>query len=204
MPDRELTAEMSATAAITEAVVWKITDEQLSWWTPCAGYDVSDLLNHLMGVFTVAERAGRKAPEAGAAMLYLDRMGEGWRERFAILSTAAVQPWTTAQAWQGQTALLGRTFQAAAAGRRLLGELVVHGWDLATALGVEYEPDPSAVRAVHAYFADSLADGRNPIAWGPAVPVPETAPMLHRLLGLSGRHPSWPRAGERPAMNAWD
>jgi uncharacterized protein (TIGR03086 family) len=191
--DGELTVEMAASMAITAKVIGAVADEDLSRPTPCGDFDVGGLLDHLMGVLIVAERAGRKAPPADAVVLHADRMDSGWRGTFTQLSTAAELAWATPQAWHGETLLLGRTFRAAAAGRKLLGELVVHGWDVARATGQAYEPDEAAVLAVHQYFAHTLAAGRSPGAWGPEVLVPEDAPLLDRVLGLSGRDPSWGR-----------
>ena len=188
VPDGELT--QVATAATT-AVALAVTDDRLGWPTPCSGYDVRGVLDHLMGVLTVAERAGRKAPELDPALLWVDRMGGDWRARFAGLASAAGLAWSDAAAWRGETVLLGRTFAAADAGRKLLGELVVHEWDVARATGQDYEPDPAAVAAVHEYFTRTLATGRSPGAWGPEVPVAGDALLLARTLGLSGRDPLW-------------
>jgi len=189
--DGELRSEMSVAVATTSEVVLAVAEERLAAPTPCAGFDVRGLLNHLMGVLTVAERAGRKAPEADAATLYVDRMVGDWRARFTDLAGTAGRAWAAAPAWHGETPLLGRTFAAADAGRKLLGELVVHGWDVARATGQDYEPADAVVRAAHEWYVHSLAAGRSPGAWGTEFPVPRTAPLLDRVLGLSGRDPHW-------------
>jgi len=30
-----------------------------------------------------------------------------------------------------------------------------------------------------------------PGLWGPVVPVPDDAPLLHKVVGLTGRDPGW-------------
>ena len=73
-----------------------------------------------------------------------------------------------------------------------LDELVVHGWDLAVATGQEYRgDDESARRSLE--FAASVGDDPEARAglYGPAVPVPDDAPVLDRLLGATGRDPRW-------------
>jgi uncharacterized protein (TIGR03086 family) len=176
-------------------VVRGIRPAQLPAPTPCAGYDVRGVLNHVMGVFTIAEAAGCKAPQVSWSTLIVDRMTDNdWVATFTALAEATLRAWATPAAWRGSTALLGQSFPAATAGRRLLGELVVHGWDLARATGQPFGPDGHAVREVHDYLRDALAAERSPTAWGPPVPVPASAPPLDRLLGLSGRNPDWPSA----------
>lgn len=180
-----------AAATATSAVVLSVADDELDWRTPCEGYDVRGVVNHLMGVLTVAERAGRRAPGLTPEQLWVDRMAGDWRASFTELVKAALAVWADECAWHGRTELLGRPFAAADAGRKLVGELLVHGWDVAQATGRPYQPDAAAVRMVHEYFARSLADGRSPGAWGPEVAVSETAPTMARVLGLSGRNPHW-------------
>jgi uncharacterized protein (TIGR03086 family) len=73
-----------------------------------------------------------------------------------------------------------------------LDELVVHGWDLAVATGQSYAPDDASVRA-SLQFAESVPDVPEARLglYGPRVPVPGDAPLLHRLLGATGRDPTW-------------
>lgn len=186
-----LDAELTAAVDTTTAMVVSVRDAELGRSTPCAGRDVRGVLNHLMGVLTVAERAGRKAAELDAAQVWTDRVVGDWRAGFTELVQAARRAWADGEAWLGETVVLGDTVPAAEAGRRLIGELVVHGWDLARAVGRPYQPDAAAVRLVHEYLERTLAEHRSPGAWAPEVPVPASAPLLDRVLGLSGRDPRW-------------
>jgi uncharacterized protein (TIGR03086 family) len=69
----------------------------------------------------------------------------------------------------------------------------VHGWDLARATGQPWSPPVAAAEESLAFApgmltSDYQGDGK---AFAPRVPVPDTAPPLDRLLGLSGRDPGW-------------
>jgi uncharacterized protein (TIGR03086 family) len=77
-------------------------------------------------------------------------------------------------------------------------DLVIHGWDLAMATGQDHELDPDEV--AHLWSSAQHMDerlrtpgafGEGVIVYGPPVPVPDTAPTSHRLLGLLGRDPAW-------------
>jgi uncharacterized protein (TIGR03086 family) len=71
-----------------------------------------------------------------------------------------------------------------------LMDAVAHTWDLATALGRDVSFDDEAVRVVYDRWKDAPLDkSREFGAFGEEVPVPADAPVLHRLLGLSGRTP---------------
>jgi uncharacterized protein (TIGR03086 family) len=75
----------------------------------------------------------------------------------------------------------------------ILWEYQVHGWDLARATGQRWSPPDAAaqesLRFAPAMLTDDYqGDGK---AFARRVSVPDTAPALDRLLGLSGRDPGW-------------
>ena len=88
----------------------------------------------------------------------------------------------------------GVDLPAEAAGLVALDELVVHGWDVARASGQPYDCDPELLEVVHGFVAQFSAPGQEAQReglFGPVVAVPDDAPLLDRVLGLSGRDPSW-------------
>ncbi|MFG2039526.1 hypothetical protein [Dactylosporangium sp. NPDC048998] len=76
-------------------------------------------------------------------------------------------------------------------GGMVLGEFVLHGWDLARALGVPVGWSDDVLRLLYAEIARSADQGRSMGVYGPEVPVPPDSPLLERALGLSGRDPHW-------------
>jgi uncharacterized protein (TIGR03086 family) len=79
------------------------------------------------------------------------------------------------------------------AGLVALDELVIHGWDVARASRQPYECDPALLDVVHGFVAQFSAPGQAPQEgiFGPAVEVPANAPLLDRVIGLTGRDPAW-------------
>ncbi|WP_412544025.1 TIGR03086 family metal-binding protein [Longispora sp. K20-0274] len=199
VPDRPLAAEFAASVPHTTAVVTAVTDDQLDATTPCADWDLSALLNHVLWDALAGARAGRHepVPTDGSESRDTDRLHGDWRAAYAADAAAAGDAWGRPDAWAGETSLAGRPRSASAVGALLLVDLVVHGWDVARAAGRTYAPDPGAVAAVHDWLTTRAEIGRGMGAWGPEFPVPEAAPLLDRVLGLVGRDPHWGGDGTR-------
>ena len=85
----------------------------------------------------------------------------------------------------------GVDFPAEVGGLVAVTEVVIHGWDVARATGQSYDTDPSAVRAILPQVTETAAEGPVEGLFGPAVPVADDAPVLDRVIALSGRDPTW-------------
>jgi uncharacterized protein (TIGR03086 family) len=132
------------------------------------------------------EAAARKesaAPGDGA-------LGDDWLSVLVGQIDRLVTAWSEPAAWQGTTSMGGPAPLAAhMIGAMVLGELVVHGWDLARATGASPSWDEELLGFVHQEVAKTASMGREMDVYGPEVPVPVDAPTLHRMLGLTGRDP---------------
>ena len=68
----------------------------------------------------------------------------------------------------------------------------MHGWDLAVATGRRHSCELGPVGAAYEFEAATVA--QNPTGgaglFGPPVPVADEAPLLERLIGLTGRDPA--------------
>jgi uncharacterized protein (TIGR03086 family) len=102
-----------------------------------------------------------------------------------------VAAWQQPSAWEGTAEAGGVVMPAPVAAVVTLDEVLVHGWDLAVATGQHYTADPASVAACTEFAAQAAAQGPTPGLFGPPVPVPDDAPPLDRLLGLTGRDPAW-------------
>lgn len=183
-----------ATGMVTR-LVDDIGEDQLGASTPCPGTTVADLLDHLDGLclaFTAAaakDRAGgSQAPSADGS-----RLGPDWRmhicDRLAQLATA----WQDETAWAGMTRAGGVDLPGEVAGHVAINEIVVHGWDIAAATRHDYACETELVQAAYAFVQSAVAQnpGGSPGLFGPPVTVPDSAPLLDRLVGLTGRDPAW-------------
>jgi uncharacterized protein (TIGR03086 family) len=181
-----------ATAPVAE-VVRAIDSSQLDAQTPCPGFTVRKLLNHQLYWSPSLEGAARKVtvtpPETPEAETDLT---EGdWRGKFLAHLDSLTASWSEPAAWKGTTRMGGPTeMPAETIGGMVLGEVVVHGWDLAKATGHQPTWDQDLLELLLREVRDMAPMGRDMGIFGPEVPVPEDAPLLDRILGLSGRNPS--------------
>jgi uncharacterized protein (TIGR03086 family) len=192
--------DISPAASTLTELVRGVRDEQLGALTPCGGLTAGQLLDHIDSLSLAFAAAGRKqklpgggaAPEPDAA-----RLGTDWRDRLSTQLAELVRAWESAEAWDGTTVIGGGEMPAGVAGAAAADELVVHGWDLAMATGQRYPgEDPALQEGIRTAYewaggvAAQHPDG-TPGLFGPANPVPADAPLIDRLLGVTGRDPGW-------------
>jgi uncharacterized protein (TIGR03086 family) len=177
-------------------LVQAVTDDMLGRPTPCPDYTLGDLLDHVCGLtvaFTAAARkeVGGDAPTAVAPSGDASRLAPDWRERVVADLAELAAAWRDPAAWAGMTQAGGIDLPGDAAGVVALDELVIHGWDVARASGQPYAVDDASLELVHGFAAQVAAEGGGDGLFGPAVPVAEDAPLLDRVVGLTGRDPAW-------------
>ncbi|MGY1763073.1 TIGR03086 family metal-binding protein [Geodermatophilus sp. SYSU D00779] len=188
--------DLAPQAAELARVVTGIRDDQLGRPTPCDGTPVAGLLAHVVGLTTAFRMAAEKTPVSGGPSASPDDLPPDWRTRIPAQLDALVEAWQRPSAWEGTAEAGGVVMPAPVAAVVTLDEVLVHGWDLAVATGQDDTADPASVAACTEFAAQAAAQGPTPGLFGPAVPVPDDAPPLDRLLGLTGRDPAWhPPAG---------
>lgn len=174
-------------ARATAPVVRAIADEDLNRPTPCAEYDVHGLLNHLFHVVVGFQAlAAQGTADFSTTPEYLD--GD-WRTRFADETGALVEAWSAPGTLEGVSQ--GMAMPQRTVAHMVMGDLVIHGWDLALATGQEYVPDEAALAELVPAFGEMAPLARKMGVFGEEVPVPGDATPLERLLGGTGRDPRW-------------
>jgi uncharacterized protein (TIGR03086 family) len=174
-----------------------IDDDQLGRPTPCPDYTLGDLVEHVGGfALAFAAAATKEAIEGGSPGPSGDvsRLGDDWRRRIAADLKTLAEVWRDPSAWTGMTRAGGLELPGEVAGVVALDELVVHGWDVAVASGQPYTCDQSLLEAVHGFVSRFSGPGKESDRaglFGPEVEVPADAPLLDRVLGMTGRDPAW-------------
>ncbi|WP_326573688.1 TIGR03086 family metal-binding protein [Streptomyces sp. NBC_00481] len=190
---------MARASEAAVAIVRGIGPGEFGGSTPCPELRIGALLNHLIFWTSVrGHAAGLKQPPQALA----DEVAEGhdftaepdWAETYAARSAATAAVWSDPRAWAGETALTGSgRMPARFIGGIVLGEWLLHGWDLAAATGQKLNVDEELAAALYEDIAGKADMARQFGVFGPEVGVPATAPLFDRALGLAGRDPSWRR-----------
>lgn len=174
-----------ATAAAAR-VVALVTDEHLDLPTPCEAWPVRDLLEHMAGFTARLAAVARQEEMTGEPPA--SGLPNGWRELLAQSFSDLADAWRKPEAWEGQGEAGGLSMPRAALGVIALDEVVLHGWDLATAIGAPFTVTTEDVE-VCLPFAEQFA-GMSGGPFGAPLPDAMEASGLDRLLKLSGRDPA--------------
>ena len=174
----------AAAVAAFDARVAAVPPDGWSRPTPCPDWTVRDLVAHLVDEqrWAPALLAGVPLPDAAPVGDPGDDPAEAWRRasREALAAAAAADPEREVELSYGRA-------PASHYLAKMTMDLVVHGWDLARALGLDEGADPDLVAAVLAWVRPRVAEWEDSGLFDPPLPVPPDADDLTRLLALTGR-----------------
>ncbi|WDZ83222.1 TIGR03086 family metal-binding protein [Micromonospora cathayae] len=189
--------DLEPATTVLSRVVAAIRDDQLSGPTPCPEMTVGDLVDHVGGLALGFTMAAAKTPLEGGPRASAANLGPDWRTGVPARLAEMAQAWRAEAAWTGMTRAGGVDLPGEVAGIVALDEVIVHAWDLAVATGQTVSFDPELVKPAYAWVETMVAQNPagDPRLFAAAVPVPSDAPLLDRLVGLTGRDPAW-----RPAQ----
>ena len=197
-PDRRpvLLASYESVAVIVSG----IAAHQAALRTPCPGYDVAALVDHVVEAAHRAAVLGRgRTPPAGDDSPHVEladaptllrhfasEAARAWGDDSRLLATFTM-PW-------------GEEYSGATLVDMYLAELAVHAWDLALATGQLDRLDPSlAAPALDGARAMIKPEYRDMVAagspFGPEVQPPPNADDWERLATFTGRSPREPMDG---------
>lgn len=156
--------------------------------TPCAEWDVRALVNHVVveELWTPPLLAGRTIAEVGDAFDG-DQLGDSPSEALTAAADAATGAVAEPGALERTVHLSYGDELASEYVWQLTADHLVHGWDLARAVGGDERLDPELVAAVAEWFAEREEAYRAGGMIGPRPPLPADAAAQTRLLAAFGR-----------------
>lgn len=170
--------------------VHRVAPDQWTAGTPCTEWSVRDLVNHL-----VSEHLWAPWLLRGAG---LEEVGD--RFDGDVLGDDPVVAWDMAEAesnsafhrpgaLDGEVHTSGGLTPAVDYAWQMTSDLAVHAWDLARGIGDDDTIDEELAAAVYAYMEPQAKMWQGAGVFGPPVPVPDSARVQDRLVGLLGRRP---------------
>lgn len=156
--------------------------------TPCAGWDVRTLVNHVVveELWTPLLMAGRTVAEVGDRFDG-DQLGADPVGAHDAAAGAAIEAVSEEGALQRTVHLSFGDVPGEEYAWQLCADHLVHAWDLARAIGADDRLDPDVVAAVAAWFADREELYRAAGLTGPRPDVPDDADPQTALLAAFGR-----------------
>ena len=177
------------------AVVAKVTPADLDLDTPCAGWTLRRLLEHMIG-----QNHGFAAAAGGAGndpAPFADRpLGDDPAGEYAASATVVTDAFA---ACDPESALWlpeitpARPFPMASAIRFHLIDYLVHTWDVARSLGTTVDFDDDVLTeglAIARKVPDDHTRRRDGAFFQPAIPAPDGAGTLDQILTQLGRSPA--------------
>ena len=168
-------------------LVQEVGPDQWPDATPCSDWDVRTLVNHVVGEerWTVPLMEGRTIADVGSTLdgdlLEDDPVG--------VASYAAREAEIAASMSIDKVHLSYGDEEPHEYLRQLAADHLIHGWDLAVAIGAQPRMDPDLVREVATWFADREEIYR--AAGMIAAPLQGFTAPADALLAAFGRDPRW-------------
>jgi uncharacterized protein (TIGR03086 family) len=163
--------------------------------TPCTDYDVRALVGHLVAVLNRITAVARGVPVSETPRETTGVPDDGWADAARSALRGATSTWSDPDLLERRLELPFGTMPGAAALAAYTAELTTHSWDLAVATGRSVDWDEDVVTAALATSRRVLPSGERPpdVPFATAVPVPDDAPAIDRLVAWQGRDPGWRR-----------
>jgi uncharacterized protein (TIGR03086 family) len=172
----------------TGRIVARIGSDQWTAATPCEGWDVRELVNHVVGGnFWAAELATGRTIEEVGGRLDGDVLGTDPTAAYERSAAAAAAAFSAPGAMEAPCAVsYGPVPGSVYAGHRFL-DVLIHGWDLAAATGQDRRIDPALVEACWEVVRPQADMLKGSGMFGGEVDPAPSADSQAKLLALLGR-----------------
>ena len=158
--------------------------------TPCAQWDVKELLNHLILWTSHSFERRARSEQVGPDLTERDFASEpDYAARYREQLDRALAAWAPAEVWDSEIDTGQGKTPAPQIAEMILMEFVLHGWDLATATGQEFTCSDEVATTVAKTVAGVAAMYREYDGFAAEAEVGADATAIERALAISGRQP---------------
>ena len=153
---------------------------------PCEGWVARDIVRHLVDWMPAFLRAAGVELPAGPSVD--DDPAGAWAQLAGSIQTLLDDPDIATREFDAGPP--GRQTVESAVAMIVVGDIVIHTWDLAHATGLDESLDPDIVSEMLAGMQPLDDMLRQSGHYGPKVPVPDDADDQTKLIAFTGRTPS--------------
>ena len=153
--------------------------------SPCEGWVARDVVGHV--VDTLGMFLGRVGVEMPVGPSVKDDPAGAWRTARGAAEAALGDPAVARREYESP--MFGTTTLEQTVGTFGVGDVLIHTWDLARAVGLDERLDQEEVRRLFESMEPNDELMRQGTAFGPRVEVPDDADEQTKLLAFTGRRP---------------
>lgn len=167
----------------------KITPAHLDLPTPCEGWDLRALLNHVLSRVELSTRAAKQDPVADFAEVEIDYLADNPAAAVAAMTESLVDAWSnTDDLTTPRVTPMGPLPPEAVL---LFGaqDLFIHAWDVARTIGEPPELSDEMIAVFTETHRQSVDADTRAMFFGPEIPIADDAPPLDQLVAFLGRKP---------------
>ncbi|MEY9929221.1 uncharacterized protein (TIGR03086 family) [Catenulispora sp. GP43] len=156
--------------------------------TPCSDWDVKELLNHLILWTAYSFERRARSEQVGPDLTERDFASEpDYAAAYRAQLDRALAAWAPPEVWESEIDTGGGKTPAPQVAEMILMEMVLHGWDLATATGQPYEISDEIAGTVAQAVEASAEMYRQYDGFAAEVQIGQDATTLEKALAVSGR-----------------
>jgi uncharacterized protein (TIGR03086 family) len=171
-------------------VVAGTTPEQFGDKTPCAQWDVKELLNHLILWTSYSFEHRARSEQVGPELTERDFTADAdYAAAYRAQLDRALAAWAPAEVWDSEIDTGGGKTPAPQIAEMVLMEMVLHAWDLATATGQPYTISDEVAGTVAKAVGATAEMYRQYDGFAAEVEAGPDATALDKALAESGRKP---------------
>ncbi len=181
----------STAMMMVDKVIDKVKEENFDKPTPCTEWNVKELTNHLLYELAWIKPLleGRTIENVGDEFeddLIDGNANNAWLKHCRAASAQMVRtdPNSIAHLSYADKTAQAYVDEAAA-------DIIIHGWDLAQALGLEFKIDDKTVAAIRKATADVMKGARDSGYVAKELEVSDDASEQDKLLAYYGRSTNW-------------
>lgn len=180
------------TAAVADAApnYTAVTPADLELPTPCEGWDLRALLNHVLSRVALSTAAARLEPTTDFADIERDYVGNDPAGAFTRMTDELLTAWADCDDLvTDRVTPLG---PIPPQGVLLFGaqDVFIHAWDVATTRGVSPQLSDAMIQVFTATHRQSVDEQTRAAFFDEPIPVPDDASDLDKLVAFLGRRPT--------------